>query len=318
MTTIVDTIVARTRADLEEARARIPLEEMRRRAKAAPAPRDFLAALQPSSAGVKLIAEVKKASPSKGLLCPDFDPLALARTYEANGASAISVLTEPHFFQGELAHLAAVRASVAVPVLRKDFIVDPYQVYQARAAGADAILLICSQLDDAQLAELLHLVHELGMRCLVEVHDEDETRRAVASGARIIGINNRDLRNFHVDINTTRRLRTLIPEDRVVVSESGLHSAADLATLREWNVQALLVGEAIVTASDRAAKVRELSPLRVKICGVRTPEQAVVAAEAGADSIGLIFYPQSHRLVTPEQAAAITSAASLAATRPKQ
>lgn len=308
MTTIVDTIVARTRADLEEARARISLEEMRHRAAAAPPPRDFLAALQPSPAGVKLIAEVKKASPSKGLLCPDFDPLALARTYEANGASAISVLTEPHFFQGELAHLSAVRESVAVPVLRKDFIVDPYQVYQARAAGADAILLICSQLDDGQLGELLHLAHELGMRCLVEVHDEDEARRAVASGARIIGINNRDLRNFHVDINTTRRLRALIPEDRVVVSESGLQSAADLVTLREWNVQALLVGEAIVTASDRAAKVRELSPLRVKICGVRTPEQAIAAAEAGADYIGLIFYPQSHRLVTPEQAAAITGA----------
>ncbi|HEY7123560.1 MAG TPA: bifunctional indole-3-glycerol-phosphate synthase TrpC/phosphoribosylanthranilate isomerase TrpF [Ktedonobacterales bacterium] len=306
MTTIVDTIVARTRVDLEELRARIPLEEMRRRAAAAPPPRDFLAALQPSPAGVKLIAEVKKASPSKGLLCPDFDPLALARTYEANGASAISVLTEPHFFQGSLEHLSAVRAAVAVPVLRKDFIVDPYQVYQARAAGADAILLICSQLDDAQLHTLLHLAHELGMRCLVEVHDEEETDRAVASGARIIGINNRDLRDFHVDIKTTQRLRALIPEDRVVVSESGLHTAADVTTLREWQVQALLVGEAIVTASDRAAKVRELSPLRVKICGVRTPEQALAAAEAGADYIGLIFYPPSSRLVTPEQAAEIT------------
>jgi phosphoribosylanthranilate isomerase len=169
-------------------------------------------------------------------------------------------------------------------------------------------LLICALLDDAQLGALLRLARELGMHCLVEAHDEEETRRAVASEARIIGINNRDLRDFHVDITTTRRLRALIPEDRVVVSESGLHSAADVATLREWQVQALLVGEAIVTAEDRAAKVRELSPLRVKICGVKTPKQALAAAEAGADYIGLIFYPPSSRLVTPEQAKEITSA----------
>ncbi len=313
MTTILDKIVARTRADLEEEQQRVPLGEMRRRAEAQPPPRDFLAALQGSPrqltySSLKLIAEVKQASPSRGLLCQDFDPISLARTYEAGGASAISVLTEPHFFRGALDHLAAVRAAVALPVLRKDFIVDPYQVYQARAFGADAILLICALLDDGQLGSLLGLAHALGMRCLVEVHNQEETERAVASGARIIGVNNRDLRDFHVDIETTHRLRPLIPEDRVVVSESGLHTAADVATLRAWGVQALLVGEAIVTAPDVAAKVRELSSLRVKICGVRAPEQALAAADAGADYLGLVFYPSSHRLVTPAQAAAITRA----------
>ena len=311
MGTILDTIVARVRADLEEEKLRVPLEEMRGRAEAQPPTRDFYAALYGSAlqgayCSVKLIAEVKKASPSRGLLCPDFDPVRLARTYEAGGAAAISVLTESHFFQGSLEHLAAVRAAVAVPVLRKDFIVDPYQVYQARAAGADAILLICALLDDARLRDLRGLAHQLGMRCLVEVHDEEETRRAVASGARIIGINNRDLRDFHVDIRTTRTLRDLIPGSCLVVSESGLHTRRDVNKLAIWRVQALLVGEALVTAGDVAEKVRELSQIQTKICGIRSAEMARHAAEAGADYIGLVFYPPSKRAVTPEEATSIT------------
>ena len=311
MGTILDTIVARVRADLEEEKLRVPLEEIRQRAELQPPARDFYGALYGSTlqgtyCSVKLIAEVKKASPSKGLLCPDFDPVRLARTYEAGGAAAISVLTEPHFFQGSLDYLAAVRAAVAVPVLRKDFIVDSYQVYQARASGADAILLICALLDDAQLRELLDLARQLGMRCLVEVHNEQETRRAVASGARIIGINNRDLRDFHVDIQTTRQLRALIPGDRLVVSESGLHTRRDVNKLAIWRVQALLVGEALVTASDVAEKVRELSQVQTKICGIRTPDMARHAAEAGADYIGLVFYPTSKRLVKAEEVISIT------------
>lgn len=310
MSTILDTIVARTRADLEEEQQRVPLEEMRRRAEAAPPPRGFLgalkgAALMTAHREAKLIAEVKKASPSRGVLVADFDPVALARTYEIGGASAISVLTEPHFFQGRLSHLAAVRATCLVPVLRKDFIVDPYQVYQARAYGADAILLICAVLDDTNLALLLDLAHQLGMRCLVEVHDEEETRRAVASGAQIIGVNNRDLRDFHVDTEVTRRLRKLIPKDRVVVSESGLHSTEDVQVMALADVQAVLIGEALVTASDVLEKVRELSPLRLKICGLRTSEQARCALEIGAHYIGLVFYPPSPRCVTPEEAASI-------------
>ena len=313
MGTILDSIVARVRADLEGEKQRVPLEAMRQRAEAAPPPHDFLGALRgPSSATAhreaKLIAEIKKASPSKGVLVEQFDPLALARTYETGGASAISVLTEPHFFQGSLDYLAAVRAACSVPVLRKDFIVDPYQVYQARASGADAILLICAVLNDAELAALLALAHQLGMRCLVEVHDEAETRRAVASGAQIIGVNNRDLRDFHVDTDVTRRLRALIPADRVVVSESGLHTGADVSAMAQADVQAVLIGEALVTASDVLAKVRALSPLRLKICGLRSPEQARWAMDIGAHYIGLVFYPPSIRCLLPEQAAAIIRA----------
>jgi indole-3-glycerol phosphate synthase/phosphoribosylanthranilate isomerase len=313
MSTILDTIVARVRTDLEGEKQRVPLVEMRQRAEAAPAPRDFLAALRgvpltTPHREAKLIAEVKKASPSKGVLVEQFDPVALARTYETGGASAISVLTEPHFFQGSLDYLAAVRNVVSLPVLRKDFIVDPYQVYQARAYGADALLLICAVLDDAELAALLGLAHQLGMRALVEVHDEEETRRAVASGAQIIGVNNRDLRDFHVDTEVTRRLRKLIPANRVVVSESGLHTGADVSAMAQVNIQAVLIGEALVTAGDVLAKVRELSPLRVKICGLRAPEQARWAIDVGAHYIGLVFYPPSPRCVTPEQAATIIRA----------
>jgi indole-3-glycerol phosphate synthase/phosphoribosylanthranilate isomerase len=310
MGTILDKIVERVRADLVGEQERVPLEEMRRRAEAAPPPRDLLGALKGTALmtghhEAKLIAEVKKASPSRGVLVEDFDPVALARTYETGGASAISVLTEPHFFQGSLEHLAAVRAAVSLPVLRKDFIVDPYQVYQARASGADAILLICAVLDDADLMSFLDLAHQLGMRCLVEVHDEEETRRAVASGAQIIGVNNRDLRDFHVDTGVTRRLRRLIPGDRVVVSESGLHTGHDVQSMAQADVQAVLIGEALVTAKDVLEKVRELAPLRLKICGLRTPEQARYALEIGAHYIGLVFYPPSSRYVTPEAAAAI-------------
>ncbi len=306
MNTILDTIAARIRADLVEEKERVPLEEMRQRAKAAPPPRDFLGALKGAELGghkeAKLIAEVKKASPSRGVLVEDFDPVALARTYEMGGASAISVLTERHFFQGSLDYLTAVRAAVSLPVLRKDFIVDPYQVYEARAAGADAILLICALLDDSDLTLLLGLSRHLGMRCLVEVHDEAETMRALASGAQIIGVNNRDLRDFHVDTKVTWRLRELIPPERVLVSESGLHTASDVQSMGLAGVQAVLIGEALVSAKDALEKTRELSPLRVKICGLRTREHARWAIDSGAHYIGLVFYPPSPRYVTPEEA----------------
>ena len=232
---------------------------------------DFTAALKGD--GVRLIAEVKKASPSRGVICPNFDPIELARTYAHSGASAISVLTEQRYFGGSLEHLSAISQEMEklrvggaevdengrkIPVLRKDFIFDPYQVYESKAYGAAALLLIVAILSDNQLTELLTLSHELGMKCLVEVHNEAEMERAIMSGAQIIGINNRDLKTFAIDLETTRRLRPLIPQDRIVVSESGIKDRGDVEKLQQWGVDAMLVGEALVTAGDVAEKVREL------------------------------------------------------------
>jgi len=219
---------------------------------------DFASALR--GEGIQLIAEVKKASPSRGLLCLDFDALRLAQTYADNGAAAISVLTEGRYFQGSLEHLAAIKGMLnqrGIPVLRKDFIFDPYQVYESRAFGADALLLIVAILSNDQLQELLGLSHNLGLQCLVEVHNEAELERAISGEAKIIGINNRNLGTFSVDLTITKRLRPLVPPDRIVVSESGIRNRADVQMLRGWGVDAILVGEALVTADDVAAKMRE-------------------------------------------------------------
>ncbi len=236
-----------------------PLAELRRLAAAQPPPLDLAGALRGDR--IKLIAEVKKASPSQGLLRPDLDPVALARIYAENAAAAISVLTERHYFQGSLDCLPAIKqalAGKAVPLLRKDFIFEPYQVYEARAYGADALLLIVAILKEQELVNLLSLSHELGMKCLVEVHHEKEVEVALRCGARIIGINNRDLNTFVVDLTTTEKLRRFVPRDRIVVSESGIKGRDDVMRLREWGVDAILVGEALVTASDVAAKIKEL------------------------------------------------------------
>jgi len=257
---ILDEIVARKRERLAQVKKELPLGHLRRRIERQPAPRDFGAALR--KAGVSLIAEVKKASPSKGPFKADLDVVNLARTYAQNGAAAISVLTEEDHFQGGLGQLEEIRSAMdggeGVPLLRKDFIFDPYQIYEARAFGADAILLIAALLDDEELRAFLYLSRLQGMQCLVEVHDEDELRRALDAGAEIIGVNNRDLRTFAVDLGTTKRLRPLVPQDRLLVSESGIRSRADIEPLAEWGVDAVLVGEALVTADDVAAKVREL------------------------------------------------------------
>ena len=210
---------------------------------------------------VRLIAEVKKASPSRGLLAPNFDPVLLATTYAQNGAAAISVLTDPRF-QGTLEHLASVKQAVlpvGTPALRKDFVFDPYQVYEARACGADAVLLIVSILTPQKLADFLSLGRELGMECLVEVHTPEELQAALDAGAEIIGINNRDLRTFHTDLAVTRELAQLVPRDKVIVSESGISTGEDMLNLKDLGVNAALVGEALVTAPDVGAKVRELA-----------------------------------------------------------
>jgi indole-3-glycerol phosphate synthase len=225
---------------------------------AAPSPRDFRQALRRVDR-VALIAECKERSPSGGLLQRPYDPVRLARRYAANGASAISVLTEPEFFGGSLDHLQAVRAAVDVPVLCKDFIVDPIQVLAARAVGADAVLLIVGLLDDGALRDLQAVAARLSMQVVVEVHSEEEVGRALRADAMIIGINNRDLTRMKTDRDTTVRLRSLVPGGRVVISESGIESRADVDELHRLGVDAVLVGESLLRAPDLEAKVRELS-----------------------------------------------------------
>jgi indole-3-glycerol phosphate synthase len=207
---------------------------------------------------MKLISEVKKASPSKGVLCPDFKSVEMAQIYARNGAAALSVLTEANYFQGSLEYLVAIRKAVNLPLLRKDFIFDEYQVYESAAYGADAILLIMTILSPEKLQELLELGNTLNLACLVEVHNEEELTKVLLAGAEIIGINNRDLNTFKTDTNVTRRLRLLVPEGQIVVSESGISNKDDMKKMRECKVNAVLVGEALVTAPDISAKMKEL------------------------------------------------------------
>jgi indole-3-glycerol phosphate synthase/phosphoribosylanthranilate isomerase/anthranilate synthase/indole-3-glycerol phosphate synthase/phosphoribosylanthranilate isomerase len=302
----LDRIISQTRIDLEQRKLKVPFEEQQRLAFAHSTPRNFLQSLMvPSKIG--LIAEVKRASPSKGLFVPEFDPVELAQIYAANGAAAISVLTEPHFFLGSFDYLAAIKQAVHVPVLCKDFIIDEYQVYEARAWGADAILLICAILDRIQLQRLLKIAHDLNMHCLVEVHNSEEVQRALSVGARIIGINSRDLKTFQLLPNLIRELLPLIPKDTVVVAESGIHTNADTRRLDRYNVQAMLVGESLVTSQDIPAQMHTLlkganENVQVKICGLSTTDQILTARDAGVDLLGLMFYEQSPRYIQPQAA----------------
>lgn len=253
---MLNKIIAAKREEVEQRKKSLPLSALKERIGRRKASLDFALAL--SGNNIQLIAEVKRASPSRGILCPNFNPVELAKTYAQGGAAAISVLTEANYFEGSLDHLVAIREEVRLPLLRKDFIFDQYQIYESGAYGADALLLIVAILGQEQLEELLSLSHSLGLSCLVEVHNEAEVERALLSGAKIIGINNRDLNTFVVDINTTRRLRPLIPRERIVISESGIRNRGDMEKLKGWGVNAILVGEALVTAGDILAKMREL------------------------------------------------------------
>ncbi|UCG54005.1 MAG: indole-3-glycerol phosphate synthase TrpC, partial [Dehalococcoidia bacterium] len=235
------------------------LEDLVKAISEQPPPLDLASVLRVG--GLKLIAEVKKASPSRGVIRDDFDPLKIAQTYAFNGTAAISVLTETRYFQGNLDYLKLIKEGLAdkrIPLLRKDFILEPYQVYQSRAYGADSLLLIVAILEIEELKELMFLSHRLGMKCLVEVHCEIELRVALESGAEIIGINNRNLNTFEIDLATTKRLKPLIPSDRIVVSESGIQNKDDMEKLKEWGVDAVLVGETLIAAPNIAAKMREL------------------------------------------------------------
>jgi len=253
---MLDKIVARKREEVKQRKKSLPLSRLKELIARRETPLDLALALEDTH--TRLIAEVKRASPSRGVLRPDFNLVELARKYAQGGAAAISVLTEANYFDGSLDHLAAIREEIRLPLLRKDFIFDPYQVYESRAYGADALLLIVAILSRGQLEELLSLSHDLGLSCLVEVHNEDEVERALGSQAQIIGINNRDLTTFNIDINTTHRLLPLIPPGKIVVSESGIRNRSDVAKLKGWGVNAVLVGEALVTAGDIVTKVREL------------------------------------------------------------
>ena len=246
--TILDEIMAYHREQLPKIKREVPLADLRAFAKVMSPTLDFYAALKAS--GVSLIAECKKASPSKGLMVRDYDPVQLAKTYVRAGARAISVLTDGRHFQGSLAHLRDVKEAVAVPVLRKDFIFDPYQVYEARVAGADCILLIAAVLGDGDIKTLLNLAHDLGMNALVEVHTQVELERVLPLEPRIIGINNRNLQTFEVDFENTSRLRRLIPEHVVTVGESGLKTKEDVQKMAAIGVDAILVGETLVRSKD--------------------------------------------------------------------
>lgn len=257
---ILQRILARKAEEVCARAERLPLAQLSRQVEAASAPRGFVAAIEARIAAGRpaVIAEIKRASPSKGLLRADFDPAALARCYEQAGAACLSVLTDAEFFQGADAHLQQARAACTLPVLRKDFVLDDYQVYEARVIGADCILLIAAALGDTQMRDLAALARELGMDVLVEVHDAEELERALELGTRLIGINNRDLRSFETRLETTLELLPRIPADRIVVTESGVHTAADVARLRHAGVPAFLVGEAFMKAADPGAKLQEL------------------------------------------------------------
>ncbi|HLZ08498.1 MAG TPA: indole-3-glycerol phosphate synthase TrpC, partial [Chloroflexota bacterium] len=239
---------------------RLPLAELVRMAELAPPSRDYLGALRPAAetSEIRIIAEIKRASPSRGVIRENIDVLALAAAYIAGGAAVISVLTDGKYFCGSLEDLSRVSSYGTVPTLRKDFVIDRYQIYEAVVAGASSALLIAGLVDVSELAELVALERSLGLEPQVEAHDENEVEQALRAGATIIGINNRDLRTFTVELATTERLRKLIPADRIVVSESGIHSAADVARLRAAGVQAIHVGESLMTSADPAHKLREL------------------------------------------------------------
>ena len=255
--TVLDTIVAHKRDEVATRRAALGDAELAARIATASAPRGFRAALE-TAPGHALIAEVKKASPSKGLIRADFDPPAHARAYQAGGAACLSVLTDERFFQGADDYLVAARSAVSIPVIRKDFMVDPWQAAESRALGADAILLIVAALDDMALAEIEAAAIEQGMDVLVEVHDEAELERALKLRSRLIGCNNRDLRDFSVDVTRSYRLKALVPADCTFVAESGLSTRADLEAMAAHGVRCFLIGEALMRQPDVEAATRLL------------------------------------------------------------
>lgn len=255
---ILDEIIATKRVEIAAAKLRYSAADLESRLPDAPPARDFVAALNSASPRMGLIAEIKKASPSAGLIRPDFDAVAIARTYERHGANCLSVLTDEQYFQGHLDYVTAVRAAVQIPVIRKDFIIDPYQVLEARVAGADCILLIAECLDNCQLRDLYFYAADLGLDALIEIHDAENLDRVLKMDVPLIGINNRDLKAMRTDLTHTIRLASQIPEDCILVSESGIKSHADVVRLQQAGARAILVGESLMKQQDIGQAVDSL------------------------------------------------------------
>ena len=255
--TILERIAERTKLRVARYKEEISLDQIKNQALSLPRGNfSFEVALRRS--GLSFICECKKASPSKGLIAPEFPYLEIAQAYEAAGVDAISILTEPEFFLGDDKFLSEIAAQVSIPCLRKDFVVDDYMIYQAKVLGASAVLLICAILDDKQIKSFIATCDELGLSALVEAHDETEIKRAIDCGARIIGVNNRNLKDFSVDMDNTKRLRELVPREIIFVSESGVKSADDIKKIRELGADAVLIGEVLMRAADKTAKLKEL------------------------------------------------------------
>ena len=252
---ILDDIVAYKRQELEEAKKELPLRELVSAAAETPPAIDFLD-LHAKTPGVKIISEIKKASPSKGVIRDDFDHFSIAREYEASGAFALSVLTDRKFFDGDISYLSDIRAHSELPILRKDFTIDPYQVYEARRHGADLVLLIVAVLDRGEIEEYLSLARSLGMNCIVEVHGEEELETALLAGSEIIGINNRDLRTFDVSLDVSKRLSGMVPEGKILISESGISSVEDMAGLMDFGIDTFLIGETFMKAKSPGEALR--------------------------------------------------------------
>ena len=255
---ILDKLAESSRRRVEERKRTRSLEELRREAEARNAQTGFPFETALGRQGLSFICEVKKASPSKGVITEEFPYLQIASEYEAAGADAVSCLTEPEYFLGSDRYLEEIAGKISLPVLRKDFTVDPYMIYEAKILGASAVLLICAILDREEVREGIRIADSLGLSALVEAHDEAEVEKALDAGARIVGVNNRDLRTFQVDLDNSRRLRAMVPPDILFVSESGVRDAADVAKLREIGADAVLIGETLMRAPDKRTKLHEL------------------------------------------------------------